>query len=129
MHGFRNHSIYLVTRHFVSICQFVNIKNIRSSGNRSTHRIIIIFANKNDRKFPEHGKIKSFMEDSLPRGSVSEKTKDYIICIFILFSKSKPGACSNLCAYNSVASEKSVIYTKKMHTATFSFTTACGFGI
>src|SRR5260221_7677931 len=118
MYSFRTHTIYNISRHFISVSQFININHIGGTFYRSTHCVIIIFTNKNNRQLPEHCEVKCFVEDTLAGGAIAKKTNSYIICALILLGKCHARTRTYLRTYYTMTTETAYILAKEVPTST-----------
>ena len=69
------------------------------------------------------------MQSTLAGGSVTEKSKAYVVRSFILFGKPNSRPDRNLTAYNSVATIKMVLPGKEVHRPPLAFGATGGFTV
>src|SRR3546814_10744708 len=114
--------------HVVSQSDLVNIRHVSSPLHRSTHGVSVFFADKYDRKLPEHGHIKCLVQRSLAYRAISQVANTNIICSFILFGKRDSCAQGDLTTYNAMPPKKIMFFGKQVHGATLPFGTSGSLG-
>src|SRR5688572_18100611 len=90
---------------------------------------MVILADENHGKIPEHSHIKGLVQHTLAGSAVAKEAKHHIIGTPVFFSKCQSAACTYLCTHNTMTSKKVLFYTKKVHTSTLSLAAAGCFSI
>src|SRR5690606_10351507 len=96
------HPVHRKGRHFVGYPQLVDVGVVVCALQGSTHGVTIVLTDKNNREFPVHGHVESFMQGSLPCGSVAEEADGHGIALVVFVSESDSGTEGDLPADNAM---------------------------
>jgi hypothetical protein len=80
-------------------------------------------------KIPQHRHIKGFVQHTLAGSAIAKKANATFLVPLYFSAKAKPGTGSYLGTNNTVPAKKANIYTKKVHTAAFTFTATGSFTV
>src|SRR2546421_6189 len=70
----------------------------------------------------------SLIKCTLSHGPIAHIANAEVARFIIFFCEANAGTERNLCAHNSMASEKSMLFVEDVHRAAFAFAHACFFG-